>query len=73
MGVASSALMVAPIDIWRTARLLIDRHGDLATIEAARRADEMTAKGDMDGRRVWLDVLNAIDDLQGVRPDETKH
>ena len=73
MGLASGPLTLAPIDIWRTAKLLIDRHGDLATIEAARRADEMTAKGDMDGRRVWLDVLNAIDELQGVKPDETKH
>jgi hypothetical protein len=65
--------MIEPIDIYRTAKLLIDRHGDLAAIEAATRVDEMTAKGDMDGRRTWLDVLKAIDELQGVTPGETKH
>lgn len=65
--------MVEPIDIYRTAKLLIDHHGDLAPIEAARRADAMTAKGDTDGRRTWLNVLKAIDEMQGMTPGETRH
>jgi hypothetical protein len=60
------------LDIWRSANLMIQRHGDLADIEAATRADELLAKGDIDGQRVWMRILRAIDDLRGVEPGETK-
>jgi len=47
--------LVAEIDIYRAANLIIKQRGALeAEIEAAQRADELLAAGDMDGRGVWL-------------------
>ena len=43
------AAMVSDLDIYRSAKLLIDQHGEDAAIEAAMRADKMLAAGDMDG------------------------
>ncbi len=45
--------MTSDIDIYRSAHLLIERHGDDAPIEAAMRADELTAGGDMEGT-FWM-------------------
>ena len=45
------------IDIYRTANLLIKKHGEQASIEAAMRADEMLDKGDLDGKAAWRKVL----------------
>ena len=56
--------MVAPLDIYRSARLLIIQHGEAASIIAAQRADEMLARGDMDGKTVWLAILRAVEELQ---------
>ena len=56
-------MSVAEIDIWRSAKLLIDQHGDEAAIHAAMRVDAMLEMGDLDGRRVWLKVLRTIEDL----------
>jgi hypothetical protein len=36
-------------DIFRAAKLLIDRHGDDADIRAAERADELLDEGDTEG------------------------
>ena len=36
-------------DIYRSAKLLIERHGDDAVIEAAMQADELLEAGDVDG------------------------
>ncbi len=44
--------MVDDLDIYRCAHLLIKRYGDDAPIEAAMRADELAADGDMEGRAV---------------------
>jgi len=40
------------IDIYRTASLLVKKHGKDAPLHAAMRADEMLAAGDIDGQRV---------------------
>ncbi len=48
---------------YRAAHLLIKRHGDYAPIEAAMRADELAADGDMEGRAVWLRRVKAIEEL----------
>lgn len=52
------------IEVYRAANQLIQQHGDDAQIEAARLADAMLAKGDLEGQRVWKRVLKAIDVLQ---------
>ena len=41
--------MTTTFDIYRAARLLIDKHGDEVPIHAAMRADELFEAGDMDG------------------------
>ena len=39
VGVAKGEEMTSDLDIYRSAKLLIDRHGDDAVIEAAMMAD----------------------------------
>lgn len=59
--------MVEQIDIYRAANMLIKKRGKDAAIEAAGRADEMLAKGDIEGERVWLSVLKAVNELQSIQ------
>ena len=54
----------ADLDIYRSAHALINQHGDNASFEAAQRADQMLAVGDMPGKSTWLRILKAIDELQ---------
>jgi hypothetical protein len=56
-------LMVDDMDIYRSANELIEQHGEDAPIEAAMRADELAADGDMEGRAVWLRIVKAIEEL----------
>ena len=55
--------MTSDLDIFRSANELIKQHGDAADIEAAMRADERLAAGDMDGEAVWLRIVKAIEEL----------
>jgi len=63
--------MTGDKDIYRSAKLLIDRHGDDAVIEAAMMADKMLEAGDLDGLATWNRILRAIEELQaGKRPKD---
>jgi len=64
--------MIPEIDIWRAAGAMVKRYGNAADFQACLRADELSAKGDRVGMRVWLRILEAIDALQNVQPGETK-
>ena len=44
--------MTSNLNIYRTANVLIRKHGDEAALEAAQRADAMLEKGSLDGKRV---------------------
>ncbi len=55
--------MTSDIDTYRAANELIKQHGDAADIEAAMRADERLAAGDMEGEAVWLRIVKAIAEL----------
>lgn len=58
-------------DIWVSAKLYIDRHGEDAPIEAAMRADVLAEEGDYAGQRAWLRIIAAIEWLRrqpGQRP-----
>ena len=52
--------MIDERDVWRTAKLLIEQHGDEAPFEAAMRADEMLDAGDLDGQAVWKVILKVL-------------
>ena len=52
--------MISDLDIWRAATLLVRRHSADAEIEAARRADQMLERGDLDGNAVWKRIRRAI-------------
>ncbi len=63
--------VIADIDTYRCAHLLIERHGDEAPIEAAMRADELMEAGDMEGRAGWLRIVKAIEELLSEeRPED---
>ena len=61
-------MTVSNIDIYRSAKLLVDQHGAEAPIEAALRFDAMLEKGDLDGQRVWLRIIAAVNDLLAAPP-----
>ncbi len=65
--------MTSDLDVYRSANELIKQHGEAADIEAAMRADELMAAGDMEGRAVWLRILKAIEELLSEeRPEGEK-
>ena len=61
-------MTINDIDIYRSAKLLIDKHGDETDITAIKRATEMLNAGDVDGYAVWKRVLQAIEQLESTRP-----
>ncbi len=60
--------MTPNLDIYRSAAVLVKRHGQDAPIHAAMRADAMLEKGDLDGGAVWKRILKAVEELQGAAP-----
>ncbi len=60
--------MTSNLDIYRTANLLIEQHGDEATIHAAMRADALLEAGDLGGQAVWKRIIRAIEELQDRTP-----
>ncbi len=60
--------MIPDIDIWRSARVLIDQHCEDAPIHAAMRADAMLEAGDLGGCAKWKRILRAIEELQRAQP-----
>ena len=65
-----SRAMTPDKDIYQAAKILIDKHGDDAVIEAAMIADKMFEAGDLDGQAVWNRILRAVEELRaGKRPE----
>ncbi len=56
-------MMISDLDIYRSARVLVEHHGQDAPIQAAMRADAMLEKGDPGGYTVWKRVLRAAEEL----------
>ena len=65
--------MVSRMDIWRAAKLLVDQHGADAPIKAAQRVDELLVASDMEGRSVWLRILEAVNEALGTKPPGPVH
>ena len=60
--------LISNLDIYRSAKLLVDQHGEDAATEAAMRADNMLAAGDMNGKQVWVRIMKAVEELQRQVP-----
>ncbi len=60
--------MIPDLDIYRSAKLLVKRHGADAPIQATMRADAMLDKGELGGYAVWRRILRAVGELQRVEP-----
>ncbi len=62
--------MISDLDIFRSANLLVKRHGPDAPIKAAMRADALPEAGDLDGYAVFKRVVKATEELLSKeRPD----
>ena len=62
--------MIADIDTWRAALLLLKRHGRDAAIVAAQHADECLAGGDVEGQSIWKHIVDAILELLRDKREE---
>lgn len=60
--------MVSERNVFLTAQQLIKQQGDSASTLAALRANELLAKGDAEGRSVWLRVVEAIRAIRAHKP-----
>ena len=60
--------MLSDLDLWRAANILVKRYGDGAATEAAMRADEFLDQGILEGQRLWVRIMRAIEELQRERP-----
>ncbi len=65
---ATGKTMTSDLDIYRSAKLLIDQHGEDAPIFAAQHADKCLEAGDLDGKAVWMGVIRAIKELLNQQP-----
>ena len=65
--------MTDEIDIYRSAKLYIDQHGDQAALQAAMQSDSLLDAGDMDGAAVWRRIIKAIEVMQATDPPESLH
>jgi hypothetical protein len=59
--------VIADLDIYRAAKLLLDQHGEEAAVRAAGRADLLLDEGDTDGAAIWRAIVRAIEELQRER------
>ena len=59
---------ILDLDIYRSAQVLVKRHGEDAPIHAAMRADAMLDKGNLDGCDVWKRILRAVGVLGRAEP-----
>ncbi len=55
--------MIPDLDIYRSAAVLVKRHGQVAPLHAAMKADAMLEKGDLDGYAVWKRIVKAVGEL----------
>ncbi len=65
---ALTLCLIPNLDIYRSANLLVQHHGEDAPIKAAMRADATLEAGDLDGYAVWKRILRLIEALQGTVP-----
>ena len=57
-------MIPSDLDIHRTAKVLIDQHGEDALIEAMKRVEGYRQKKNETGMRIWNRIADAIEWLQ---------
>ncbi len=62
--------MLFHFDLWRVTNVMIKRYCDGAATEAAMRADEFLDQGIIDGERLWMRIMQTIEELQRTRPKD---
>ena len=55
--------MPTDLDIYRSAKFLVDQYGEGASLHAANPSDEMLDKGDLDGQGTWLQIYAAVTEM----------
>ncbi|MGB4057720.1 MAG: hypothetical protein WBK77_06525 [Alphaproteobacteria bacterium] len=67
--------MTSEIDIYRAAKVLLDKHGSEAIQEAQHRYEELLACGNEEGARLWQKIVKATEWIQtdAKRTGETSH
>ncbi len=63
--------MVSDKDVYRSAKLLVDQHGDGAPLRAAVSAERCRKVGNGEGATVWLRIMKAVEKLFAEQPTET--
>ena len=53
--------MTGAIDIYRAAKLVIDRHGEEAALSSAARTAVLAGEGDVEGAAVWRRISELIE------------
>jgi hypothetical protein len=53
--------MVSELDILRGAKVVLDHHGQDALTHAARRADALLERGDVQGYELWIAILAVLE------------
>jgi hypothetical protein len=69
---ADEGRLISDLDIYPAAKLLIERHGADALIEAGRMIDRMLDDGDTEGRLFWRRIKVAIE-AQQAPPSGATH
>jgi hypothetical protein len=64
--------MTSELDVYRSANLWLERHGDAAVVEARRMVEAMRQRADPSGADAWLRIIVAIEELKRrqLRPGE---
>lgn len=52
--------MISELDIWRSAKVLIDHHTSSAETVAKARSDAFMKQGNTDGHHLWARIAAAI-------------
>ena len=60
----TSLLMTPERHVWACAHTLIQQYGEDAWFHASVRADDLLAKGDLDGHKMFKAILARIQELQ---------
>jgi hypothetical protein len=66
-------MWVEELDIWRAAKLMVDRYRENAVIETSMKVDQLDANNNLAGRQIWLRILSAVRELQETAPKGTMH